>query len=180
VRKLLASLLALPLALQPAPAAAAGGPSNIVIAMNHSDGRLVVQGNIGLSREPGAIAAPLNFAMAYSSCTDCRTIAVALQLNFATTDAHLITPQNGATATNANCTHCATVAIADQVFYTVDDPTQIPPGVQDSILQLDAALREISTDPTITFDDALARIDGVLAQFMATATAIDAQRSIAP
>jgi putative peptide zinc metalloprotease protein len=123
------------------------------------------------------IAAPLNFAFANASCTDCQTIAVALQLNFASTDAHLITPQNAAVATNSSCTRCATVALAYQVFFTVDDPTQIPPGVQDATLRLDSTLREISTDPTITFDDALIRISTVIAEFMAMATSVDVQQS---
>ena len=164
-------------ALQPLPAAAAGGPSNVVMAMNRTDGRLAIQSNLQLVREPGMVAAPLNFAMANASCTDCQTIAVALQLNFASTDAHLIAPQNVAVASNAGCTRCVTVAIATQFFYTVDDPTRLPDGAAAAMRDLDATLRDISTDPNITLADALTRIDAVVREFMATATLYDAQRS---
>lgn len=68
--------------------AAEGGPSNIVIATNQVDGQLVVRGNAKVSRVPGNVAAPVNFAMAQANtCTGCQTIAVALQIDVASKDA---------------------------------------------------------------------------------------------
>ena len=175
--KKLIALLALSLALQPMPAAAVGGPSNVVIAINRVDNNLVVRSNVQVQREPGVIAAPLNSATAFASCTDCQTIAVALQLNYGGTDAHLITPQNAASAINSSCTRCVTVAIAYQVFYTVDDPTQLPPGVLDLIQQFDATLRAVSTDPTMTPAKAIVAINAVVTQFQDTFTTLDVQTS---
>src|SRR2546423_4249622 len=176
--RLLAVLFALPLALHPSPAAAVGGPSNIVIVVNHTDGRLAIRGNVQVTREPGMIAAPQNFAFARASCTDCQTIAVALQLNFASTSARYVAPQNVAVASNDVCAGCTTLALAYQVFFTVDDPTTTPDGVREAMRDLDAELRAVSTDPNITLAEAETRIATVVERFWAFATAIDRQRSV--
>lgn len=177
MKGLLALLIAVPLTLHPSPAAAVGGPSNIVIAVNHTDGRLAIRSNVQLAREPGPIAAPKNLALATASCADCQTIAVAIQLDFATFDAHYVAPQNAAVATNEACTHCTTVALAYQVFLQVDDPNATAAGIADDIRSLDAELRAISTDPNITLADAEARIASAVDRFWTFAVAIDAQRS---
>ena len=177
MRPLLVGLLALGLTAIPWPAAAVGGPSNIVIAVNQTDGRLAIRSNVQLMREPGMNAAPQNFAFARASCTDCETIAVAVQLNFASSDARYIAPQNVAVASNAECTGCKTIALAVQVFLTVDDPNAMPDGVRDVMQDLDAELRTVSNDPNITSSEAEARIVCVIARFWAFATAMDEQRS---
>jgi putative peptide zinc metalloprotease protein len=176
-RIIAALLLAFPVAMTASPAAAIGGPSNIVMAVNNTDGRLAIRSNVQLVREPGMIAAPQNFAYAKASCTDCQTIAVALQLNFASTDAPYVSPQNVAVASNEFCTRCTTLALAYQVFLMVDDPTATPDGVRDVMRDLDAELRAVSTDPNITVSEAETRIMSVVQRFGAFATAIDQQRS---
>lgn len=180
--RVLTAMLAIVLvaASPPAPAAAVGGPGNVVVAVNRTDGRFAVQANIQLNRVPGLVAAPLNYAFASSSCTDCQTLAVALQLDLASTDARYIAPQNAAVASNEACLRCVTVAHAVQVFYTVDDPTVIPPGVQAALRDLDAVLREVSTDPRMTLPEAEARVDAVIAEFSAIAAAVAEQRTVAP
>jgi putative peptide zinc metalloprotease protein len=178
VRLPLALVMALGLAMIPSPAAAVGGPSNIVIAVNQTDGRLAIRSNVQMMREPGMTAAPQNFAFARASCTDCQTIAVALQVNFASTDARYVAPQNVAVATNDGCTRCTTIALAYQVFLTVDDPTATPDGVREVVRDLDAELREVSTDPNITPAQAETRIVSVIQRFSGFATAMDQQRSV--
>jgi hypothetical protein len=179
VKRLLALLIVVPLAMQSSPAAAVGGPSNIVMAVNNTDGLLAIRSNVQVMQEPGKIAAPQNFAFATASCVDCQTIAVALQLNFASTGARFISPQNVAVASNASCTGCTTIALAYQVFFTVDDPTTTPDGVREVMRDLDAELLAVSTDPNITVGDAETRIAAVIERFWAFATAIDEQRSLA-
>jgi hypothetical protein len=180
MRKLfLAIAAALILSLQPRPAAAIGGPSNIVIVTNHTDGRLVIRGSAQLTREPGMIAAPQNSAFASSSCTDCQTVAIALQLNFADEDNHYFSPQNFAVATNEGCVRCVTVARAYQVTLQTSDPNELPDGVRAAMADFDATLRDISTDPTMTLEHALPRIEAVITEFWAYATKIDAQESSA-
>ena len=178
-RWLIAPLAALALLVQPL-SASAEGPSNVVIATNHQDGNVVVQGRVRVNRVPGEVAAPLNMAMAQATtCHGCVTFAVALQLDFASTDARYIAPQNVAVATNGACDGCVTVAKAVQVFYTIDDPTQIPPEISAQIRDLEHELTLIAADHSITMTDAEARIDSVIARFLATALAYDIQRQSA-
>jgi putative peptide zinc metalloprotease protein len=178
MRRLFGVLFAIAFALHPTPAAAVGGPSNIVIAVNQTDGRLVIRGNVQTTREPGMIAAPQNFAFARASCTGCQTIAVALQLNFASTDARYVAPQNVAVASNDLCTGCTTIALAYQIFFTVEDPTATPEGVRDAMRDLDAELRAVSNDPNMTAPEAQARIDLIIERFAGFAAEIDRKRSV--
>jgi hypothetical protein len=179
-KRLVIALAALVLAFHPTQAAAYGGPSNVVIAQNQVDGHFVVVGRAQVNRVPGEVAAPLNYAMAQATtCTGCNTIAVALQLDFASTGAGYIAPQNAAVAVNGACKGCVTVAKAVQVVYTVDDPTQIPTDISAAIRDFDAELRTIANDRTLTMTGAEARVDAVIARFLATATSYDLQRQAA-
>ena len=171
------ALAAISLLAGSSPAAAVGGPSNIVIVVNRTDARLAIRANAQVTREPGMVAAPQNFAFATASCTDCQTIAVAIQLDFANSGARYDSPQNVAMATNEGCTRCTTIALAYQVFLQTDDPNGDASGVMDEMQSLDAELRDISTDPNITLADAEARIATAVTRFWAFATAIDEQRS---
>ena len=45
------------------------------------DGRLRIRGGIQLNHIPGPTVGPVNLADASSSCVDCQTIAVAMQIN---------------------------------------------------------------------------------------------------
>jgi uncharacterized membrane protein len=169
------TLFALSVAASPVLAATlpagGGGGKNIVIVMNRGDGKFVVRANIQVNREPGPNVQPANVAIATSSCTDCQTLAVALQLNVASASAAIVAPQNAAVATNAGCLRCYTVARAVQYLFTVPDPVAGPPPAADADLRaLDRTLRDIAGDPTLTLDDAEARINGVIARFQSIAS----------
>ena len=182
MRRLLAPIIAVALALtlQPQPAAAYGGPSNIVIATNQTDGHLVVQGRVHLVRMPGPIQAPQNLALARATtCTGCRTLAVALQLDLVARGARYVAPQNVAVATNAACDGCITLAKAVQVVIPVDDPTQIPPELADAMHAFDREMVSIASDQTISIADADARTDALIARFLAIAIGYDTQRQTA-
>lgn len=153
-----------------------GGGRNIVTVLNRHDRRMRIRGNIQLARVPGATAAPVNYAGAYSSCTDCQTYAVALQIALIRKDASRITPQNAAVALNFACTRCITVARALQYVVQVDDPDEVPEDVQDLIKDMDRELRQIAKDRTQTIAEADARITAVIAQFRTLAQSLYEQR----
>jgi hypothetical protein len=156
-----------------------GGGKNVVIVQNRTNGRVQVRANVQLNGIPGPNVQPVNIAIATSSCTDCETLAVALQLDLASTDAWLVAPQNAAVATNARCSRCVTVAHAVQYLYIVDDPTDVSADVRRAIADLDRALVEIDSDPTITLAEAEARIDVVIAEFGALARTVGDDRRTA-
>jgi hypothetical protein len=61
----------------------------------------------------------------------------------------------------------------------VDDPTQVPPEVSVAIRDFDREINDISTDRTITVTQAEARVDMVIARFLALASSYDQQRRVA-
>jgi putative peptide zinc metalloprotease protein len=106
-----------------------GGGSNIVQLVNTQDGRFRARGNAELDRIRGDDVRPVNVAEARASCTDCQTIAAALQVAIYQRGADVIVPINKATAVNENCTRCVTVARAMQYVIPVDDLRSVPRDV---------------------------------------------------
>jgi hypothetical protein len=157
--------------------AGGGGGKNEVRVVNQTDGRLTIRGNVDFNRIPGPNVEPVNLAYATSSCIDCQTIAVALQINLISRTATRIAPQNAAIAINQRCTRCVTVARALQYTYQVDDPQQTPQEVSDLLREMDRTLNEISQDKGISLSEAESRIDAVIAQFRQLATSLNDQRS---
>jgi len=155
-----------------------GGARNVVVLENHVDGRLTTRGQVQLNRIPGPTAGPANVASANTSCTDCQGLAVAFQINLISRGASSITPENAATAINAGCTRCYTVARALQYVIQVDDPTQMPPDVSRLIRAMNQELTAIQADRTIGLDQAEARINAVLAQFVDLAQYLSDQRNV--
>jgi len=133
-------------AAQQAPVSPSGGGKNIVLVTNFQNGGTQVRGHIQLNRIPGPLAAPSNIATATSSCSQCQTLAVALQVNVISTSTRVAAPENVAVASNAGCADCATLAWAIQYVVAVDDPTQeLPPNVQRFVAALNAELVAAST-----------------------------------
>ncbi|HEX9096043.1 MAG TPA: hypothetical protein VF990_08060 [Candidatus Dormibacteraeota bacterium] len=143
---------------------AAGGGDNVVQVINHADGHFRMDGKVKLNRIPGPNAGPKNEAFAYSSCTDCQTMAVALEINLISPSARNIQPLNEAVALNYKCTACVTYARAIQYDIQVADPTQVPPDVRELMRQMDATMNHIKTSGE-TFAQAFAEVNAVISEF---------------
>ena len=141
-----------------------GGGNNIVQVINHADGHFRVDGKIKVNQIPGPNAGPKNVAFAYSSCTDCQTMAVALEINLISTTARNIQPLNQAVAVNYRCTRCVTYARAIQYDIQVDDPHQDRQDVRDLTRQMDATLKHIKSSHE-TFLQALDEVNTVIGEF---------------
>src|SRR5215213_8622875 len=89
-----------------------GGGKNVVVVNNYQNGGTQIQGHVHLNRIPGPFAAPANIAIATSSCTQCQSLAVALQINVISKTAQFIGPENVAVASNVGCSECVTMAWA--------------------------------------------------------------------
>lgn len=153
-----------------------GNVKNIVKVVNKTDNRLRVKGKIQLNHIPGANAQPENDAEAYSSCTNCSTFAVALQVDLISKAATTIAPKNVAIALNVQCSHCTTVAKAVQYVVQVDDPSQTPDNVKDLIGQMQQQLNAAARNKDETVADAEAKIDAVIAQFNELGQSLYTQR----
>ncbi|GEM_PF-3983173 len=153
-----------------------GSPKNIVKVQNKTNNRLRVRGKIQLNHIPGDTAQPENDAEAYSSCTNCSTFAVALQINLISKTATTIAPKNTAIAVNYMCSNCHTVADAYQYVVQVDDPSQTPDNVKDLINQMQDQLNAAARDKDATVGDTEAKIKAVIMQFTALGQSLYTQR----
>jgi hypothetical protein len=157
--------------------AAGSSPRNIVQAQSHQDGQLQIRGRIQLNAIKGDTVSPLNLAFAFGDhCTDCKTLAVALQLNVTPKTAHVVTPQNFAVAVNAGCTRCITIARALQYNVPVDDPTQIPADARRLVQEMRQQLTDVSTSKDIDIVTAEARVNLVIGEFRELALSLNDKR----
>jgi putative peptide zinc metalloprotease protein len=142
-----------------------GGGTNNVRLRNRTDGRLRLKGRVQVNRIPGPGARPENTALAVGSCTGCQTLAVAFQLNLVSRTATNVSPENAAVALNNRCTGCYTRSWAMQYTVAVDDPSQPPDDVQQLARDIEAELRAIHSDQSVTLPQAVSRIKAVQARF---------------
>jgi putative peptide zinc metalloprotease protein len=145
------------------PDANAGG-KNVVQVVNRSDGKFRVDGKVQLNTIPAPNAGPVNLALAYSQCTNCQTLALALQINLISTHASNVQPKNAATAVNVQCNGCLTVARAIQYNISVDDPNNVSPSVRRLVAQMKSELAQIKTSSK-SLSEAESRFEAVIAQF---------------
>jgi putative peptide zinc metalloprotease protein len=114
-----------------------GGGRNVVRVDNDHDGRFRARGNAELDRIRGDDVSPANIAEAHAQCTDCQTIAVAVQVAVYRRGAPVIAPVNRAVALNIECTRCVTVARAIQYVIPVDDFREVPREVNELVRRVD-------------------------------------------
>jgi len=146
--------------------------TNVRRVVNHHSNTLRVRGRVQLNR-PGTHTAVLDDeAWAYSSCTGCQSLAVALQVNFVSPKAasnDLFTTT--AVAENYKCTGCTTVAVAMQYDVISNDWRHVPDTVSDLVHTMNRELDRLSDDPDdFTLNQAIARIQAVIAQFQSLPT----------
>jgi putative peptide zinc metalloprotease protein len=96
-----------------APTAAYAG-DNAAIAVNTKDGTTVFKVAFAIRHVMGDVVDQTNGAVAYSSCTDCASVAVAFEIVLVEGDPSTVTPTNVAIAFNENCDTCVAVAEAYQ------------------------------------------------------------------
>jgi putative peptide zinc metalloprotease protein len=111
---LVAALLAAGItAAKPAIARADGG-DNSAVAINTKDGSSVFKLAFAIRKVAGDVVDQQNAAVAFASCTDCQTVAIAIEIVLVEGTPSTVTPVNVALAINQNCTLCTTFAGAYQ------------------------------------------------------------------
>lgn len=99
-----------------------GGDDNVAVATNTRDGSTVYAIRLKvviLNADPDVVDSG-NAAVAAASCSDCQTVAIALEGVVVTGDAEVVAPVNIALAINSGCSGCQTLAYAYQNLQTVD------------------------------------------------------------
>src|SRR5437762_83625 len=108
---LLAALLGVGFAVG-SPAAA--NADNAAIAINTKDGTTVFKVAFAIRHVMSDVVTETNAAVAYNSCNDCDSVAIAFEIVLIEGSASDIEPQNLAIAINENCTACVAVVEAYQ------------------------------------------------------------------
>jgi putative peptide zinc metalloprotease protein len=145
-----------------------GGPRNQVRLENKQDGRFLARAAITLHRIKGDTIDPVNVAIASATCTDCQTIAVALQVAIYQRGARDVQPQNIAIALNQSCTRCVTIARAIQFVVPVEDLNDVDDDIKGLLKAMDKELRYFSKVKSLSEldpDEANRRLTNVMAQY---------------
>jgi putative peptide zinc metalloprotease protein len=116
---------------------------NTVEAQNRRDGRFELQGRADYVREQHDDVTAGNQAYAHATCTDCQTIALALQVVVYQQGATNVAPRNFAIAINEQCTRCLTVALAVQYAIPAEDPKALAPEIKDLVKELNKEMNEL-------------------------------------
>jgi putative peptide zinc metalloprotease protein len=109
---LLAALLGLGLS-SARPAISAAG-DNAAISINTKDGTTVFKVAFAIRHVMSDVVDQSNGAVAYASCTDCASVAIAFEIVLVEGNPTVVTPQNIAIAFNENCSTCVAIAEAYQ------------------------------------------------------------------
>jgi putative peptide zinc metalloprotease protein len=153
-----------------APAAPAGaqdsgssGSDNVGVAVNTKDGSSLFKFAFGITQATGEVVDAGNAAVAYASCTECTTVAIAIQFVIVEGSPDVFTPENVAIAMNESCTLCTTMALAYQVVIQTDGPVRL---TGDGQSRLRALLRELKAleDQDLTPAELDARVGDLVHQ----------------
>ena len=133
---------------------------NAAVAVNTKDGSSLFDFAFDVVRISDDVIDNENVAIAYASCEECRTVAIAVQIVLVSGSPDTVTPTNLAVALNEDCTSCQTMAAAYQfVFGTGEDLRFTPEGWQE-IMRIRKAFKELG-DLELSDDEIRARADAL-------------------
>ena len=163
-RVVLVLLLALSLGF--AAPGVAHAQDNAAVAINTKDGSDVIRLAFNIHRTMNDSVDSGNAAVAFASCTDCTTIAVAIQVVFIMSDASVIAPENVAIAINQECTACNTFASAYQFVITTDGPVHFTDEGYKLLADLKKRIRDL-LEAGLPLDQLDAQLDALMDELAA-------------
>jgi len=131
------------LALAAAKPDTARAQDNAAVAINLKDGASIFRFAFKIARVNREVVDNTNAAVAFASCEECQTIAVAFQVVLIFSDPDVVTPTNLALALNYECTACQTLASAYQFVLTTGGPVRFTSEGHKRIAELRRAIREL-------------------------------------
>ncbi len=143
------------------------GDNNVVL-VNRQDDRTLERAGFSTQRELGDTVDNANSAAAVSAaCSDCRTVAVAVQVVLVEGTPHTVTPKNQAIALNQACTRCATMAVAFQYVVSTGGIVYFSPEGQRAMSHLRNEIATV-TGSGLPFSELDARISELVNELWAT------------
>ncbi|MDQ1396909.1 MAG: putative peptide zinc metalloprotease protein [Acidimicrobiaceae bacterium] len=154
----------------PGSAFASGGQDNSAVAVNTKDGSSVFKFAFSVARVMGDTVTSTNAAVAYASCTDCQTTAIAIQIVIVEGDPSTFTPTNTAIAINEACNLCDTLASAYQFVVQASGPVHFNADGNQQLHEIRRQLADLR-QANLSGPEIQARLDelmGQLRQVLAT------------
>jgi hypothetical protein len=142
------------------------GGKNVVIVVNVTDERTAGRSGVLVGHASGPSVVPENLASARASCTDCRTVAVALQTVFITSNPSYASPRNAAVAVNAGCTRCQTLAYAWQYVASTGGQVRLTLEGEQAVADVRARANSLAGSD-LPFADLVDELDALAAEFRA-------------
>ena len=157
-----------------------GGATNSVRLVNTDNNRFLAKAGMRLDKTRNDLVDPRNEAVAEARCTDCQTIAVAMQVVVYQRGAPTVKPTNIAIAMNVNCTRCVTVALAYQYVIPVDKYNEVPNDVRELLKDMEKELRyfeQVRSINEIDVNEAERRLTAVIDKWGQLKNFLDTKRS---
>ena len=162
MRRACGTALALSLLLPASPAAAQGDTT--AVAINTKDGFEVFRLAFQIRRATQDVVDTGNAAVAYASCTDCQTIALAIQVVLISGyDSSVVAPENLAIAINQDCSLCDTLASAYQFVITAEGNLRFTAEGRQALAEIRKALHDLK-DGDLTGAEIQAKLDALMEQ----------------
>jgi putative peptide zinc metalloprotease protein len=142
-----------------APAAAeTGGKDNTAVAVNTKDDSSIFRFAFNITRVTGEVVDAQNAAVAYASCTECRTVAIAIQIVLVEGSPDTFVPENVAIAVNESCSHCETMAFAYQFVFQSSGRLELTPEGRRRVARIVHDIRKLQKSG-LSAADLAAQID---------------------
>jgi putative peptide zinc metalloprotease protein len=119
------------------------GKDNAAIAINDKDGSALFKFALNITRVTGSVADPQNVAIAYATCTQCKTVAIAIQIVLIEGSPNVFTPTNVAIAVNEGCSYCDTLASAYQFVFQSSGRMELTTEGRKQLRDVLKAIREL-------------------------------------
>lgn len=151
------------------PAALAQTPQgdNVAAEINTKDNSNVFDLSFNIRRVMAGAVDIDNAAVAVSSCQNCRTIAVAIQVVLIFSDPDVVTTDNLALALNIECSSCETMALAYQYVLTTDGPVRFTAEGNRTIQDILKQIAEIGSNEELALEEIDAQIGALVDQLYA-------------
>jgi putative peptide zinc metalloprotease protein len=141
---------------------------NVAAAVNTTDDKTVYAISLKITQTDADTIDATNAAVAVASCTDCQTVAIALEGVLIIGEPTNFDPTNIALAINSGCTSCQTLASAYQYFVQNDTRVRISGAGRREIADVRVGLQSLRTSGLDVFavqakvDEYAARLLSVL------------------
>jgi hypothetical protein len=113
------------------------------VAVNTRNGSSLFRLTFAIRRVTGGVVDNQNIAVAYSNCTACQTVAIAIQVLLISGDVTMFAPTNEAIAINQNCDLCDTVAEAYQFAVAIGTRLKFTADGRQQIAQIRRQLEHL-------------------------------------